>query len=383
LNSENTKTTLRVAIAGGGTGGHIIPALAIADGLKSAVEQDDRFKSVDFVFFGSDYGMEKTLVPEAGYRLESLPIRGLQRSLNLKNLGLNLVLPIRILRSTRQANRRLRSFDPHIVVGTGGYASAIPIRQAISNNYPFVLQEQNSYPGLTTRLFADKAREVFLTYGDARRHLPEARVSITGNPVRAFAERVSREDAAAHFELQAGVPTLLIVGGSQGARALNRHFIDTIDTYLEKLNMQVLWQSGKADFAACAMKAEGNARIKVVPFIKQMHKAYSLADLVVCRAGAMTLTELCHFGRPSILVPLPSAAGNHQEHNARTLERGKAAVVLLEKDLNLENMVNLLQTTFTDGGKLKAMAEAAQRMSRPDATKNICSRIMEIVKINA
>ncbi len=380
MTSDNV---LRVAFAGGGTGGHIIPALAIAGGLEECVARDSAFNDVEVLFFGSDYGMETTLIPEAGYRLEALPIRGLSRAISFAGLKQNLMLPARLISSIIKANKALRQFDPHITVGTGGYASAVPVRQSLRNNIPIILQEQNSYPGMVTRLFAPKARQVFLTYEDAKNFLKNSATLLTGNPVRSMGKSIDREVAAEHFGLEPETPTLFILGGSQGARAINRHFVDRISKYLEKLGMQVLWQTGKADFEYCQKQIGTNPRIVLQPFIKEMDKAYSIADLMVCRAGAMTLTEINYFGLPSILIPLPSAAGNHQEFNARSQEKEGAAKVILETELAEGAFLPLLTDIFTDKEKLSGMAKASATLSRPDATRDICYNIIRIASTSA
>jgi len=374
---------LRVAIAGGGTGGHIIPALAIAERLQESVASESAFSSVEVLFFGSDYGMETRLVPEAGFKLEALPVRGLSRSISLAGFKRNLSLPGRLLSSIIKANRALRAFDPHITVGTGGYASAVPIRQSLRNNIPIVLQEQNSYPGMVTRLFAPKARQVFLTYEDARSHLKGDNTILTGNPIRYAGSKINRDEAAEAFGLDSEIPTLFILGGSQGARAINRHFVERISNYLEKLGMQVLWQTGKADYEFCQKQIGTNPRIVLRPFIKEMDKAYSLADLMVCRAGAMTLTEINHFGLPSILIPLPSAAANHQEFNARSQEKAGAAKVILEPELADGAFLPVLTDIFTNKEKLSGMAKASDALKRPDATKTICDHIIRIASTSA
>lgn len=369
---------LRVAIAGGGTGGHIIPALAIAEKLQETVASESAFSNVELLFFGSDYGMETKLIPEAGFKLEALPIRGLSRSISLDGLKKNILLPGRMLSSIIKANRALRAFDPHITVGTGGYASAIPIRQSLRNNIPVVLQEQNSYPGMVTRLFAPKAKKVFLTYEDAQKHLNTSNTIMTGNPVRYMGKKENRVEAAAAFGLEPDLPTLFILGGSQGARAINRHFVERISTYLEKLGMQVLWQTGKADYEFCQKQVGTNPRITLRPFIKRMDQAYSMADLMVCRAGAMTLTEINHFGLPAILIPLPSAAANHQEFNARSQEKAGAARVILESELAEGAFLPMLTDIFTNKEKLSGMAKASDALKRPDAAKTICETIIRI-----
>jgi UDP-N-acetylglucosamine--N-acetylmuramyl-(pentapeptide) pyrophosphoryl-undecaprenol N-acetylglucosamine transferase len=379
LNSNPKLTTLRVALAGGGTGGHIMPALAIAEELKIAVSKHSVFSDVEFLFYGSDYGMENKLIPESGYTLETLPIRGLSRSFSIKGLKNNLLLPGRLAVSINRANRSLRTFNPHILVGTGGYASAIPVRQALRNNIPVALQEQNSYPGLVTRLFATKASRVFLTYEDARQHMQGGNIQITGNPIRQLSTAVSKELAAETFGLKPDLPTLFILGGSQGARAINHHFVKKASLYLEKLEMQILWQTGKADFEFCQRHVGSNPRIKLMPFIKEMDHAYSMADLMVCRAGAMTLTEINHYSLPSILIPLPSAAGNHQEFNARSQETAGAAKVLLEPELAEGAFLPLLTDVFTNREKIIDMAKASGALRKPNAAREICKSIIEIV----
>ncbi len=374
-----TSSTLRIALAGGGTGGHIIPALAIAEELQRYIAKESVFSSVDFLFYGSDYGMENKLIPEAGFKLVTLPIRGLSRSLSLAGFKQNLMLPGRMLLSVRKANKSLLAFNPHIMVGTGGYASAVPVRQALRNNIPVVLQEQNSYPGMVTRLFAAKAKQVFLTYEDANKHLKHAQTMLTGNPTRHLSDSISRDEAAQFFGLNSEVPTMFIMGGSQGARAINHHFVKKASLYLEKLGMQILWQTGKADFEFCQKHVGSNPRIKLMPFIKEMDKAYSIANLMVCRAGAMSLTEINHYGLPSILIPLPSAAANHQEFNARSQEKAGAARVVLEDQLGEGAFLPLLTDIFTNRDRLTEMAKASAGLSKPKATQAICDTIMRIV----
>ncbi len=376
--NSSTHNTLRVAFAGGGTGGHIIPALAIAEQLQRCVKEQSAFKHVEVLFFGSDYGMETKMIPEAGFDLEALPIRGLSRSISLAGLKHNLLLPGRLILSIIRANRALRSFDPHITVGTGGYASAIPVRQSLRNGIPVVLQEQNSYPGMVTRLFAPKAKQVFLTYEDAKSHLKDANTLMTGNPIRHLGNKGNREDAASFFGLNPELPTLFILGGSQGARAINRHFVDKVTLYLERIGMQILWQTGKADFEYCQKQVGSNSRIVLMPFIKEMDKAYSVADLMVCRAGAMTLTEINHYGLPSILIPLPSAAANHQEFNARSLEKAGAAKVILQSQLAEGALLPILTEVFTIKENLDSMAKASVELSKPKATQEICENILRI-----
>lgn len=379
MSTDRLQNTLRVAIAGGGTGGHIIPALAIAEALQRSVAEQSVFTDVRFLFFGSDYGMETRLIPEAGFDLKTLPVRGLSRSLTFSGLRQNLLLPGRLAVSINRTNKSLRTFNPHILIGTGGYASAIPVRQALRNHIPVALQEQNSYPGMVTRLFATKAKQIFLNYEDAKRHLKGANTLITGNPVRQLSPISDKSQVADFFGLRPDQPTLFILGGSQGSRAINRHFVKKAPLYLEKLGMQILWQTGKTDFEFCQRHVGSNPRIKLLSFIKEMDKAYSLADLMVCRAGAMTLTEINHFGLPAILIPLPSAAANHQEFNARSQEKSGAARVVLESELAEGAFLPILTDIFTNRDHLIKMSEASKRLRKPEAAIEICEQIMRIV----
>ncbi len=370
--------TLRVAMAGGGTGGHIIPALAIAEELQRRIGESTAFSEVQLLFFGSDYGMETRMIPDAGFELVALPIRSLSRSLNLKGFLHNSKLPGRLLSSIRQANKHLRAFQPHITVGTGGYASAIPVRQSLRNSIPVVLQEQNSYPRMVNRLFAARAEQIFLTYEDANKYLKGANTLLTGNPIRQQGQSSDRTESAHFFGLDPQLRTLFIMGGSQGARALNQHFVKKIGIYLEKLDVQILWQTGKADLEFCQRHVGSNPRIKLLPFIKAMDKAYSVADLMICRAGAMTLTEINNYGLPAILIPLPSAAGNHQEHNARSQEKAGAAKVILETTLAEGAFLPLITGLLEDEEQLVKMRTASASLKKPNASKDIVDNIIRI-----
>lgn len=379
MTSDRREHTLRVALAGGGTGGHIIPALAIAEQMKQTVASNAVFSDADFLFFGSDYGLETKLIPEAGYNLITLPVRGLSRSFSFQGIKRNLSLPSRLLIAISRANKALQEYQPHILVGTGGYASAIPVRQSLRNRIPVVMQEQNSYPGMVTRLFAQKAAQVFLTYADAEKYLKGARTLLTGNPIREGLKPKPRSEAAAAFGLKEKLPTLFILGGSQGAQAMNRHFISKMGSYLEKLDIQVLWQTGRVDYEHCQRHLGSNPRIKLVAFIEDMAMAYSIANLMVCRAGAMTLTEINHFGLPAILIPLPTAAGNHQEYNARSQEVAGAARIVHESDLGEGAFLPVMTEIFTDKNKLRTMMTASKNLRRSDAASQICEQIIKIV----
>lgn len=372
----NRKIALRIAIAGGGTGGHIFPGLAIAEGIRSFITTSERYSSAEIVFFGSKFGMEKTLVSNAGYRLIPLWIRGFARTLSLRNIFRNLIFPIRVLVANRQARMWLKLFNPHIVVGTGGYASALPIRQAIKMKIPVILQEQNSYPGVVTRRYADKAHQVFLTYPEAKEYLSKnARTEVVGNPIRPKMRRQDSAAAAEFFGLSTHYPTVFIFGGSQGSQAINKHFKAHIKYYLDHFPVQFLWQTGAQDFFNCQQAVDGNERVHVAAFIDEMSMAYSLADVAVCRSGAMTLAELTYFGIPALLIPLPGAAANHQEYNARSLEKRGAAKVLLQNELTPANVVEALKDLIMDREVRDAMGIKSLALSQPQATKVIVQTI--------
>lgn len=369
---------LRVAIAGGGTGGHIFPGLAIAEGIRSFITTSARFSSVEFVFFGGKFGMENTLVPNAGYRLIPLWIKGFHRTLSFRNILQNLIFPIRVLVANRQARNWLKLFQPHVVIGTGGYASALPIRQAVKLGIPVILQEQNSYPGVVTRRYAAKAKRVFLTYPEAREYLPKsAPGEVVGNPIRPKMRSQDRQVAAEFFGLSPHYTTIFIFGGSQGAHAINLHFKENLHYYLEHFPVQFLWQTGGQDFFRCQQVVAGLERVHTAAFIDEMSMAYSLADVAICRAGAMTLAELTFFGIPAILIPLPGAAANHQEYNARSLEKRGAAKVRLQQELTRENMVNALKDLIMDRDVREAMGRKSLALSQPQATSIIVQTIFD------
>lgn len=374
------KVPLRVAIAGGGTGGHIFPGLAIAEGIRSFITTSTRYNSAEFLFFGSKFGMEQSLVPNAGYRLATLWIRGFARTISLQHILRNLLFPVRVMVASRQARHWLVSFKPHILVGTGGYASALPIRQALKLKIPVILQEQNSYPGLVTRRYAAKATRVFLTYPEAGEFLPsKAQTEVVGNPMRPKMRRQDRQVAAEFFGLSPHYTTIFIFGGSQGSHAINQHFKTHIHYYLEHFPVQFLWQTGAHDFFGCQQSLIDVDRVHVSAFIDEMSMAYSLADIAICRSGAMTLAELTYFGIPALLIPLPTAAANHQEYNARSLEKRGAAKVLRQAELTPEAVVQCLKDVIMDREVRQTMGEKSLSLSQPLATRIIVQTIFNTV----
>ena len=316
---------LRVVIAGGGTGGHIFPAIAIAQAVRA------REAGAELLFVGAEGRMEMEKVPAAGYRIVGLPIRGFQRGSILRNLG----LPWRVLRSMMKARRIVREFKPHVAVGVGGYASGPLLAAAQQMRVRTLIQEQNSFPGKTNIHLARRADRICVAYAGMEKYFPAERLLLTGNPVRPEVVRLAgkRPRAIEDLGLQNDRPVVLITGGSLGARGINRGVEAALPMWKEA-GLQVLWQTGAPYHpqAVAAVSQLGYDDCKVMPFIDRMDLAYAAADLVVARAGAISVSELSLVARPAILVPLPTAAEDHQTHNARALTDRGAAVLLTDAD---------------------------------------------------
>lgn len=318
---EQTSRSPRVLISGGGTGGHIFPAVAIANALKQAAPD------VELLFVGAEGRMEMEKVPAAGYRIEALPIRGFQRGSILKNLA----LPWRLLRSLLKARRIVRTFKPDVAVGVGGYASGPTLAAAQRAGVPTLIQEQNSHAGATNRMLARKADRICVAYAGMEKYFPKDRILLTGNPVREEMVRLEgkRPRGLEQFSLQEGRPVVFVTGGSLGARGINLG-IEAALPRLKERGVQLIWQTG-APFHARAKEAveqAGYTECRVMEFVARMDLAYAVSDLVVARAGAISVSELCLVQLPAILVPLPTAAEDHQTLNARALtDRGAAVLV--------------------------------------------------------
>ena len=359
---------MKVLFAGGGTGGHLIPALALADALRA--ERPD----AEAVFVGAQRGIEAQVLPRHSYRYHLLPLEPIYRRAWWRNLR----WPVAGVRAWRAVGRVLDAERPVVVVGTGGYASAPVVWRAQRRGVPTALQEQNAFPGIATRLLAHGARQVHLGFPEARAHLrPGSRTAVfdLGNPIRLPTPGL-REPALAEFGLDPARRTVLVFGGSQGARALNQAVAAALASgTLGGVN--VLWGTGAshaAAYAGCAVPGH----VAVYGFFDPMATAYRAADLVVSRAGAMTTAELCAWGKPCVLVPLPTAAADHQTHNARTLVAAGAAVHLPERDLTGEVLGRLVANLLADPDRLAALARAARGRGRPDSARQILSKILTL-----
>ncbi len=363
---------LRIIVSGGGTGGHIFPAIAIADSIKSA------YPDASILFVGANGKMEMEKVPAAGYEIKGLNVVGLQRRITLKNLA----FPFKLMASIKAAKKIVKEFNPDVAVGVGGYASGPLLKVASKFGIATVLQEQNSYPGLTNRLLAKKAKKICVAYENMDRFFPSEKIVLTGNPVRENVVEINgkRDEAIARFGLDPKKETLLVIGGSLGARTIN-HAIRSAMPLFKERNLQVLWQTGKvySDEMKAASKQFGYDGIHPEAFITRMDLAYSVADCVVSRAGAISISELCLIEKPVILVPSPNVAEDHQTKNAMALVENNAAILV--KDVNaVELLGNEIVRLFDDGEKRNELSENIARMGKRKAANSIRNEIIKLCR---
>lgn len=360
----------RIIISGGGTGGHIYPAIAIAHALK---EKDP---SVELLFVGAEGKMEMEKVPKAGYQIVGLPIVGIKREISLSNAA----FPIKLIRSLLKARSILNSFKPQVAVGVGGFASGPLLMMASLMGIPTLIQEQNSHAGITNKLLARWARTICVAYPGMDVFFTKSKIRLLGNPVRSdiMASGSKRSEALAHFGFDGNRKTLFVMGGSLGARSIN----ESLREGLKKLNdagYQVLWQTGKGyiDTARQAVASVRTDRIKAFDFIYEMDLAYAVADVVISRAGALSVSELCLAGKPAILVPFPAASEDHQTKNALSLIQQNAALLVSDshasRDL-IETALRLLE----DPQKQKELTENVKKLARPYAAAEIAEEVLKL-----
>lgn len=369
--STSTADPIRVLLAAGGTGGHVYPAISIAD----AIVKKDPDAAVLFV--GTRDRMEWKTVPKAGYDIKSVWISGFHRRLTPQNL----LFPFKLMTSIFQSYSILRSFKPDIIVACGGFAAGPIGWVAQKLGIPVVLQEQNSYPGVTNRLLAKKANKIFTAFEAAKEFLPAEKITLSGNPVRSELELTNKTDAAKKFDFDSGKPVLLILGGSGGAFAINRAIKNHLDELHNKLGVQIIWQCGLRyyDDLSDFIKPENYKNLRLMEFIEDMSTAYSASDLVLTRSGASTCSELMMIGKPAVLVPSPNVAGDHQTKNAEAMARNDASIVLPESELD-KSMVNVLNDLLFNKEKLFAMSRLTKALAKPDAADTIAEEIFRIAK---
>ena len=359
----------KIILSGGGTGGHIYPAIAIANEIKS------RYPDSEFLFVGAKDRMEMEKVPQAGYDIKGLWISGIQRKLTFKNL----MFPFKVINSLWKSRKIIKSFKPNIAIGTGGFASGPLLYMAASNKIPSVIQEQNSYPGITNKLLAKKANKICVAYDGLERFFPKGRMIKTGNPVRQDLLDIDTKtvDAKNHFNLKHGKYTLLVIGGSLGSRRINELIEKELD-FFDTQNVQIIWQCGKLYYQQ--YKLYGNTKnVQVYEFINNMDFAYAAADVVISRAGAISVSELCIVGKPVIFIPSPNVAEDHQTKNAKSIADKHGAILLKESELDTFSIV--FETLMKDKGKQQSLSENIKGLALPNATSHIVNEIEKLIKI--
>lgn len=364
----------RIIISGGGTGGHIFPALSIANSIKEICPE------AEILFVGAEGKMEMERVPAAGYKIIGLPVAGLQRSLSPKNLA----LPFKVIKSIRKAGEILKSFKPDVAVGVGGFASAPLLWSASHKGIPCLLQEQNSYAGLTNKILAKRAARICTAYEGMEKFFPADRILLTGNPIRkeiAPATAAQREEGYAFYGLDPHKKTLFVVGGSLGCGTLNRVMRDWVEHRAASADYQVIWQCGKYYKAGVDEFMAGRTvpNVYYTDFIKRMDLAYAVADLLVSRAGAGTISELCVAGKPTIFVPSPNVAEDHQTHNAMALVAKDAALMVRDADADAQ-LLDTVEGLLPDAARLAELERNILKLGRKDASEVIAKEVLKLVK---
>jgi UDP-N-acetylglucosamine--N-acetylmuramyl-(pentapeptide) pyrophosphoryl-undecaprenol N-acetylglucosamine transferase len=355
-------------LSGGGTGGHIYPAIAIADELKF------RFPDAEFLFVGAKDKMEMQKVPQSGYQIKGLWIAGLQRKISLPNL----MFPFKLVDSLWESKKILKRFQPDVVIGTGGFASGPLLKMASMMGIPTVIQEQNSFPGITNKLLSKKADVICVAYENLEQFFPKEKMVLTGNPVRQDLIDIEskRTEAIQHFNLDPNKKTLLVLGGSLGARRLNQ-LIEKERENIVSQNVQIVWQCGKLYFEDYKKYNANN--VQVFPFIERMDLVYAAADIVLSRAGASSVSELCIVGKPVIFIPSPNVAEDHQTKNAKSIVDKKGGLLLKESELDAEFSL-VFEALLKDQGKQNQLSENIKQLAMPEATKTIVDEIVKLIK---
>lgn len=371
------KKNHRIIISGGGTGGHIFPALSIADAIKS------KRPDAEILFVGADNRMEMQRVPEAGYRIVGLPIMGFDR----KNLLRNIKVLWQLLKSQRMAKKIIKDFAPQVAVGVGGYASGPTLKMAAKMDIPTVIQEQNSYAGVTNKLLAKRAKMICVAYEGMEKFFPAEKLKLTGNPVRMnlMARKSNREECAAAMGLDPAKKTILLVGGSLGARSMNESMINSLQQIAANPDVQFVWQTGKYyynEIVARVKEAGKPDNLTITDFVSDMASALGVADLVISRAGAGSISEFALLGKAVILVPSPNVAEDHQTKNAMALVKNDAAIFVSDSDAK-EKLVATALATVGDEEKLAALAENIGKMAKPKAAEEIAEAVISLAEAYA
>lgn len=388
----------RFIISGGGTGGHIYPAIAIANELKS------RFPECEILFVGAKDKMEMQKVPQAGYKIEGLWIAGIQRKLTLENLK----FPFKFLSSLLKSRKIIKGFKPDVVIGTGGFASGSVVQVAQSMGIPTLIQEQNSYPGITNKVLSKKAKAICVAYDGLEKFFPKEKIVFTGNPVRqdllntdskkeetiAYFAKFSkygkvyskREEAITYFNLNPNKKTLLVLGGSLGARRINQLIEKELD-FIVNQDVQIIWQCGKFYYEEYKKynsnieqpTTDNRQLITVLPFIDRMDLVYSVADVIISRAGASSVSELSIVGKPTIFIPSPNVAEDHQTKNAKAIADKNGAILIKESELDIR-FEDVFSEIINNENLQKELSENIKELAKPNATKDIVDEIVKLIK---
>ncbi|MBT8246158.1 MAG: undecaprenyldiphospho-muramoylpentapeptide beta-N-acetylglucosaminyltransferase [Winogradskyella sp.] len=365
---KQSQSTYKFILSGGGTGGHIYPAIAIANELKL------RFPNAEFLFVGAKDRMEMEKVPQAGYKIEGLWISGIQRKLTLKNLQ----FPFKLISSLLKSIKIIRRFKPNVVIGTGGFASGPLLQVANSKGIPTLIQEQNSYPGITNKLLSKKANSICVAYEGLERFFPKEKIVLTGNPIRKDLIHIDGkiEEAKQYFKLNDTKLTLLVLGGSLGARRINQ-LIESKLQFFESHKIQLIWQCGKLYHEQYDIY-NSNENVQVHSFLNQMDLAYAAADIIISRAGASSVSELCVVGKPVIFIPSPNVAENHQTKNAKSIVNKDAAVLIKESqiDSDFDTAFKKLVTSKEDRTEL---GNNIKKLALVNATKDIVNEVEKLL----
>jgi UDP-N-acetylglucosamine--N-acetylmuramyl-(pentapeptide) pyrophosphoryl-undecaprenol N-acetylglucosamine transferase len=358
----------RFIISGGGTGGHIYPAIAIANELKR------RYTNSEFLFVGAKDRMEMEKVPQAGFSIIGLWISGLQRKISMKNLA----FPLKLISSIMRSRKIIKRFKPDVAIGTGGYASAPLIRAASNKGIPCLIQEQNSYAGITNKWLSNKAKCICVAYDGMDQFFPSEKIRLTGNPVRQDLLELhnKRNEALNFFNLDGNRKTLLVLGGSLGAKRINQLIQEKL-TFLRSLGIQVVWQCGK--LYVDTYKHYSDDRVQVHDFLNRMDLAYSASDFIISRAGALSVSELCLVGKPVIFIPSPNVAEDHQTKNALAISQKEAALLIREEELD-QSFEKTFTELYQSEEKQQLLSEKIMTLGKPNATKDIIAEIEKLLR---
>ena len=370
---------MKILIAAAGTGGHINPGIAIANKIKQ------ERNNANIVFVGTKHGLENDLVPRAGYELKTIEAYGISRRINMQNIK----KIIKTMKGYGEAKKLIKKEKPDLVIGTGGYVCGPIFLAAIKRKIPTILHESNAFPGMTVKLLSKKVNTILIGFEEARARLPKAKhVVLTGTPTKFKGKRISeteRKKEKASFGFSGNEPILLVFGGSQGAKSINDTMLEIIKKK-SNTNYQIMWAAGQKQYDIIAKELEKEKikideieKVKIFPYIYDMEQAMQISDLVLCRSGAMTITEISIAGKPAIFIPLPTAAENHQEYNAKVLEKQGAAKIVKDQELSEKTLNELIKSMMSDSQKLKQMGENAKKISIPNVEDRIYAEIKKYI----